>query len=248
MPDGKALATYLLSAAALLGPLAYILFAFYEMGRLSFFGAPIEFLQISSFGILPVVLTVYPAMFVTFLIVALLSGVQFATPRRQIVLVAVAFTYVSMVFFSLSMTPLWRWIFGLSTALGIGVALIIKAHTPDFGNEVERVQADPQHASTRHFFAITRYIFVLSGAAVFLLCFSAAGKKDAATTEYYWVTGSNVVIGFYGDHVLLGERRGLEVGPKFRVAELKSLEGSLTQLQVGPLKPASMWKAPGPGG
>lgn len=242
MPNGKVLATYLLSATALLGPLAYILFAFYEMGRLSFFGAPIEFLQISSFGILPVVLTVYPAIFVTFLVVGLLSGVRIATPSRQIVLVAVAFIYASLVFFSLSITTFWRWFFGVSTALGLIVALLVEQHTPDFGNEVDQGKADPQHASINHFYVICRYILLLAGAAFFLWCFSLAGKKDAAITEYYWVTGSEVVIGFYGDHVLLGERRGAEVGPRFRVAELKSLKGSLMQLSVGPLKSASMAK------
>lgn len=243
MPDGKKLATYLLSAAALLGPMAYILFAFYEMGRLTFFGAPIEFLQISSFGILPVVMTVYPAIVVTFVIVSLVSGVQFAAPRRKIILVGVAFTYAALVFYNLSMTPAWRWIFGISIALGIVVALGVKQYTVEFGNEIVADVADPLHQSQRHFYSTTRYIYFLCGAALFLFCFSAAGKKDAATTEYYWVTGGYVVIGFYGDQVLIGERSGLEVGPKFRLAELKSLEGSLTQLRVGPLKAASMWKS-----
>lgn len=98
MPDQKTLATHLLSAAAMLGPLAYVLFAFYEMGRLSFFGAPIEFLQISSFGILSVVKTVYPAMLVTFVMVSIISGVQFAAPRQKIILVAAAFTYGALIF------------------------------------------------------------------------------------------------------------------------------------------------------
>ncbi|CRM61965.1 hypothetical protein [Pseudomonas sp. 35 E 8] len=242
MQDGKKLVTFILSAAAVLGPLAYVLFAFYEMGRLIFFGAPIEFLQISSFGILPVVKTVYPAIMVTFLMVVIISGVQFASPRRKVILGAAAFTYGALILFNLSMTPMWRWIFGVFIFIGIFSALVIKQFTIEFTNDLGQ-DDEKEQQFIKNFHATSRYIYYLCGAAFFLLCFSAAGSKYASTNDYYWVTGDYVVLGFYGDQVLIGERHGFEVGPKFRVAELKSLEGSLMQLRVGPLKAASMWQS-----
>ncbi|NWE18048.1 hypothetical protein [Pseudomonas sp. P7548] len=238
MPDARTIATYLLSATATLGPLAYILFAFYEMGRLNFFGAPVEFLQMSSFGIIPVVTTVYPAIVLTFVMISIVSGVHFATPRGKIILVAAAFTYAALIFFNLSMTPTWRWVFGIAAAVGGLAALGVK--------KFEVVVSDDFDKSAQHLYQTSRYTYCLCGFIVFAMCFSAAGNKNAASDEYYWVTGDNVVLGFYGDQVLIGERRGSEVGPKFRVAELKSLEGSLTQLRVGPLRAASMWKSTSP--
>jgi len=246
MQDGKTLATYLLSAAALLGPLAYILFAFHEMGRLNFFEAPIEFLQISSFGILPVILTVYPAIVITFIVLSIVSGIKVAAPRPKVILAALAFTIIALILFSLSMTSFWRWIFNICIGLGVFIALAVKEVKVEFGSEADRSDANPNRQFLMHLQTASRNIIFLCGASVFLWCFWAVGKKDAATAEYYWVTGGDVVIGFYGDQVLLGERRGLEVGPKFRLVELKSLEGSLTRLRVGPLQAASMWKSSSP--
>ena len=245
MPEGKAIVTYLVSAAAMLGPLAYILFAFHEFGRLTYFGAPIDFLQISSFGIIPVVTTIYPGMLITFMVLALCSGVRFSSPSQQVALVACAITYAAGVFFYLSTSPLWMWLFGSTSFIGFLVVVFMKRHTPDLGNDAISFKGDPQHPSIKHYETIRRYLFVFIGAAIFCFIYATAGEKDAATRDFYWVMGNDVVIGFYGDQALLGELRGSEVGPKFRLVGLKVLEGTMTKLQVGPLTASPLWKARG---
>lgn len=247
MPDSKNLAAYLVSAAALLGPLAYILFAFHEQGRLSYFGAPFDFLQISSFGILPVTTTIYPWILVTFMVFSLVSMVRFSAPGHQVVLIAAAFAYVTAVLFYVSLTLLWQSIFACLTALGLGVAIFKNPHFPGLGNEISKPPLEPQHISIKHFAQVKRYVLALGGVAIFVFIFTALGKKEAATQEFYWKTQDGVVLGFYGEQVLIGELRGYEVGPEFRFVELKSIQGSMKLLRMGPLKAAPMWKTPGPG-
>lgn len=245
MPDGKAIATYVVSAAAMLGPLAYIMFAFHEMGRLTYFGAPIDFLQISSFGIIPVVTTIYPGMLSTFMVLALWSGVHVSSPSQKIGLVACAISYVAGVFFYLSMSSLWMWVFGVIAAIGFLIIVFMRRHTPDLGNDEISVKGDPQHPSIRHYYVMRRYLMVFIGSAAFCVIYAFAGEKDAATRDFYWVMGDEVVIGFYGDQALIGELRGSEVGPKFRLVGLKVLERPMTKLQIGPLTSSPMWKSRG---
>jgi hypothetical protein len=245
MPDGKAFATYLLSAAALLGPLAFILFAFHEMGRLNYFEAPTEFMQLSSFGILPVITTVYPAMFTTFLVVGLLSGVPIASANQKIILIVAACTYGAMVLFYLSLTPTWQWVSGVAIGLGFIAMVLIPRHTPDVGNEKPVLPEDPQHPEIKHYSLLKKCVITLASVGFVLPMYSALGIKDAVTQEHYWVVGNEVVIGFYGDLALIGERSGYEVGPKFRFVELKSSKLSMSYQRIGPLKPAPVWKKEG---
>jgi len=245
MLDGKTAATYVLSAAALLGPLAYILFAFHELGRLSYFEAPTEFMQLSSFGILPVITTVYPAMFITFLVVGLVAGVPFARSNQKIVLVIAACTYIAMVLFYLSLTFVWECVFGIAMALGFIAMIAIPRHTPDFGNEKPDLVGDPQPAEVRHYSFLKKCVLILSSVVVVVPIFAAWGKKEAVTQEHYWVLGSEVVMGFYGDLALMAERRDQELGPRFRFLELKSMKSSMSYQRIGPLKPAPAWKRDG---
>lgn len=245
MLDGKALATYLLSAAALLGPLAYLLFAFHEMGRLNYFEAPTEFMQLSSFGILPVITTVYPAIFFTFLVVGLLSGVPIASSNQKIVLVIASCTYIAMVLFYLSLTAIWQWVFGVAIALGFIAMIAIPRHTPDYGNEKPDLAGDPQPAELRHYSFLKKCMIILSGVVLVLPVFASLGKKEAVTQEHYWVLGNEVVMGFYGDLALIAERRNQEVGPRFRFVELKSMNSLMSFQRIGPLKPAPIWKKEG---
>ncbi|WP_458368725.1 hypothetical protein [Pseudomonas mandelii] len=243
MPDGKSLSTYIFSAAALLGPLAYILFAFHEQGRLSYFGAPVDFMQISSFGIVPVITTIYPWMIVTFLVFSFLSGVRFSVPGQKVVLIAGAVTYISICLFYVSLTPVWKWMFGVIGGVGAIVAISKNNHVPGFGNEAIKAEPEPQHMYLRHIASVKLYFFALAGIAIFVMFFSALGKREAAAQQFYWILNDGVVLGFYGDQVLIGDRNGYEVGPRFRFVELKSIQGSLNLLRVGPLKPVPMWKA-----
>lgn len=242
MPEGKTVVAYALSFAAFLGPVAFIFFGFHEMGRLGYFGAPNDFMQLSSFGVMPVVITVYPAMFITFLVVGILSGLRYASPSHQLVLVVVAFTYVSMVLLYLSLTPTWKWVFGVSTAIGVVAAVALKRNAVEIGNEAPKNKPLPEPVAVNYLRKLQTYILVSSGAVFIPLFFSAAGVKVAATQEYYWVSGGEVVLGFYGDQALMGALNGDEVGPTFRFAELKSIPATLKLQRIGPLRSAPMWK------
>ncbi len=246
MPDGKSIVAYALSSAALLGPVAYILFAFHDRGRLSYFGAPDDFMQISSLGLLPVVEVVYPAMFFTMLIVGLLSGLRYASHSRQVVLVAVAWIYVSMVLMFLSSTSFWQWVFGGSMALGAITALMTKNTQADVGNELPKLEPMPVSDAEKHFALIYKCVLLCAGIAIAPMCFVKAGMKTAAAQEYYWVIGDQVILGFYGDLALMGGLSLNHVGPTFRFAELKSLEKNMTRQRIGPLSRAPTTKLGNP--
>lgn len=234
---------YALSSAAILGPLAYIFFAFHESGRLGYFGAPNDFMQISSFGVMPVIFGVYPAMFFTSLVVGMLYGLRYATPSHQVVLIAVATTLVSIGLFYLSLTPVWRLVFGVTGFIAFISAMLLNPTAADIGNESAKPEPLPEAASTRHFSLLKRYALIFSGIVIVPLAFSQLGVKAAAAQEYYWVSGNEIVLGFYGDLALMGAVRGREVGPMFRFAELKSLETPLSWQRVGPLAAAPAWRS-----
>jgi hypothetical protein len=240
--DGKTIIGYALSAAAILGPVAYICFAFIESGRLGYFGAPNEFMQLSVFGILPVIWAVYPPMFVTFLVLGILSGLRYATPSHKIVLVAVATLYVSMVLFYLSLTPTWQWVFAISGSISFVSAIFSSPTMADIGNEQARSEELPKAAAAKHFSFMKRYVLVLSGIVIIPMAFIQSGVKAASTQEYYWVSGSEVVLGFYGDLALMGALSRQEVGPMFRFVELKSLSTPLAWQKIGPLAAAPAWQ------
>lgn len=75
------------------------------------------------------------------------------------------------------MTPIWQWIFGISIAIGVLAAMVIKKFTLEISDEVDKDNADRHRQYIRHFYATSRYIYYLTGSVIFLLCFSAAGKK-----------------------------------------------------------------------
>jgi hypothetical protein len=87
-----------------------------------------------------------------------------------------------------------------------------------------------------------RYVFLITWFVLSITIFFFMGEKAVTKEELYWVVEGEVVIGFYGDLALMAERHDSEVGPKFRLAELKSLDKKMMLLRIGPLKPAPMWK------
>ncbi|AXI61612.1 hypothetical protein DLD99_14390 [Pseudomonas kribbensis] len=209
MLDGKAAATYLLSAAALLGPLAYILFAFHEMGRLEYFDAPIDFLQMSSFGILPVVTTVYPGILCTFLVVGLLSGVRFARGGQRQVLIIAACTYVSMILYYLSLTLIWQLVFGIASVIGASAAIFMNRHMPDIGNEEMDPEKDPQSKELKHYSTMKNFALIFAGAGVFVLFFQLLEKKmllsksNIGCSAVRWCLASMVILRWWRRETIL---------------------------------------------
>ena len=194
MFNGKNVIAYLISIAAILGPLSYIFFAFFESGRLGYYGAPSEFMQISSFGIRPVIDAIYPAVFITLLISGFVMGVKIEKGKRKLIMVGAVAAYSCLALCYVSLTTKWQLIFGISAVICVLASFSIQNHVPDVGNEL--VEADPLPVSPSIYFfnSMKKAVAFLGILTVITMVWSAAGRKEAATQEFYWVIDRKSVV------------------------------------------------------
>ncbi|WP_146189212.1 hypothetical protein [Pseudomonas protegens] len=239
MADGNKLVSILVSSVTLFGPFSYLLYAFYESGRLNYFAAPTDFMQLTSFGIMPVVETVHPGIILTGIVATLLGGMRHGTARDKFVMACGVVGYVSGTVWYISASGSYvRWTFGaIATLCGL-IALSLPRHTPDIGNEEEVVPPVARPSAFKYTVSIYNGVIIVSAMFFFLMGYVVAGQKKAETQEKYWMAGNKVVLAIYGEVMLLGELNGQLVGPVFEVVESKSLQSSLIFRKVGPLSPA----------
>jgi hypothetical protein len=243
MPENKNLITLLVSIAALLGPLSYLFFAAFESGRLDYLGAPTEFLQISSFGIRPVAEAIYPMVLVSMVFASLAIGIKNLPGTHKLAMAGGILTYGLILFCYISLTPKWQWIFGLAAVVaGLGT-LAINRTSDEMKADLIKPLPSPITATEKLFFMMTRMLMVCVFAFTVIGIWIAVGEKQAATQKPYWIVGGDVVLGFYGDLALTAELHGTQVGPSFKIVELKSLSGSLSLRNIGPLSAAPVWKS-----
>ena len=228
-----------LSIVALLGPISYVLYAFYESGRLGYFRAPIEFMQLSSFGVMPVIEAVHLGIVFTAIIWSFFGGMRYRTGSGQLAVVFALVGYCCLAICALSIDECYQIGFGVAGGCAFFIAILIPTSVPEVGNEQDLIPPLPVPAFVRYSNSIQKWIFILCAIAVFIGGNIAAGSKKAKLQDEYWVVKTEVVLGFYGDKVLLGELNGRQVGPNFRIAETKSLDLSMKRVKTGPLVPFS---------
>lgn len=234
--------TTLVSLVAVLGPFSYGVLALYEIGRLGYFNAPADFLQLGSFGFADVISKAYPSVIPLMMVVALaarfiwLRGIHLAYAAVH------ALGMISILLVYLVGTPSWR-IFWAVLAFTIVLFCIFKGAPPlaELGNEPDQ-PAKLKETRDDKFWRITRrmpFIFLI----VFMLgwMISAYGAKAAQLEVYYWCTKEEVVLGFYGDNALTTRLQNGNVGHTFAVRDIKTLS-DLSYQKIGPLKVEPLWQ------
>lgn len=234
--------TTLVSLVAVLGPFSYGVLALYEIGRLGYFNAPVDFLQLGSFGFADVILKAYPSVIPMAAVVALsvrflwLKGVHRAYAVLHIV------GLFALLLINLVNGAGWKTFWICVAAVSI-LFLLIKnpPALPETGNES---QEGSRQVETRDqkFWRIARWCPALAF-IVFILGWmvSAYGAKNAELETYYWCTKDEVVLGFYGDKVLTSKLQNGDVGHTFSIRDVKTLT-EISYQKIGPLKVIPLWK------
>lgn len=243
MPENKNLVTLIVSISALLGPMSYLFFAAFESGRLDYLGAPTDFLQISSFGIRPIAEAVYPMVMASMLCASFVLVIKNLPGNHKLTLSGAFLTYVFAVVSYDSLTPKWTWIFGVSALVtGLGT-LAVWWTSAKIKTDFFRPLPSPKSPAEKLLYLITKMLVVCIVGFTVIGFWIELGERRAATQKPYWVVGGDVVLGFYGDLALTAELHGTQVGPSFKVVELKSLSGSLSMRSIGPLSAAPVWNS-----
>ncbi|MEW5697655.1 hypothetical protein [Pseudomonas synxantha] len=234
--------TTLVSLVAVLGPFSYGVLALYEIGRLGYFNAPVDFLQLGSFGFADVILKAYPSVIPMAAVVALsvrflwLKGVHRAYAVLHIV------GLFALLLINLVNGAGWKTFWICVAAVSI-LFLLIKnpPALPETGNES---QEGSRQVETRDqkFWRIARWCPALAF-IVFILGWmvSAYGAKNAELETYYWCTKDEVVLGIYGDKVLTSKLQNGDVGHTFSIRDVKTLT-EISYQKIGPLKVIPLWK------
>ncbi|UQW75883.1 hypothetical protein [Pseudomonas avellanae] len=219
MKEGSKYLSILLSTVTLFGPISYLLYAFYESGRLTHFGAPVEFIQLTSFGILPVIETIHPGIILTAIVFTTLGGMKHATPLDQFRMGSCAVGYVAAAIAVIASNEVMKWVFGLTAFLCGLIVFFVTTTSPDLGNEEEKPPPIPSSGAEKYTSAIRRGIFIIAAAVFFCIGYVAAGVKQAQTQIDYWMSGDRVALAIYGNIVLLADLNGKVVGPNFEILE-----------------------------
>lgn len=236
MSDGNKLSQIIVSVVTLFGPISYLLYALYEGGRLRHFGAPVEFIQLTSFGILPVVETIHPGIILTAIVMTFLAGMKHATPKHQVRMGCGVIGYVAGTIAYIATNENIKWGFGIVAAVCAAVAFAISAGAPELGNEQENPAPIPKSRSEKYENSITKWVVILSAVFFFCMGYVAAGIKMAENQTEYWVSGDRVALAIYGNTVLLAELHGQDVGPGFELVETKTLQKPLVLKEIGPIR------------
>lgn len=179
--------TTLVSIVAVLGPFSYGVLALYEIGRLGYFNAPVDFLQLGSFGFADVILKAYPSVIPMAAVVALsmrflwLKGVHRAYAALHII------GLFALLLITLVNGAGWKIFFVCVAAVSVIFLLIKSPPTPpDLGNELQDDER-PVETKDQKFWRIARLCPALT-LIVFILGWmvSAYGAKNAELEAYYW--------------------------------------------------------------
>lgn len=234
--------TTLVSLVAVLGPFSYGVLALYEIGRLGYFNAPVDFLQLGSFGFSDVILKAYPSVIPMVAVAALsvrflwLKGIHRAYAVLHIV------GLFALLLITLVNGSAWK-IFWVCVAAIAILFLLIKGPPapPEMGNESEE-DSKPLETKDQKFWRIAQWCPALM-IIVFVLGWmvSAYGAKNAELETYYWCTKDEVVLGFYGDKVLTSKLQNGDIGHTFSIRDVKTLT-EMSYQKIGPLKVAPLWK------
>lgn len=236
----------LVSIAAILGPFSYGVLAIYEMGRLSYFNAPVEFIQLTSFGFSDVIGTVWPMLIPIIAVIALSMRITWMQGIHRVYAVVNTVALVAILMIGVVTNSYWKlgWMVVAFAAAGF-MLLKNMPLPPDIGNEIEP-EPGPQETRDQTFWRRARKAPFVAVAIMFLgWMIWAYGSKDSETQSYYWVTTDEVILGFYGDKALTSKLVESTVGRSFSIRDVKDLR-EISYQKVGPLKASLLWR-PEPG-
>jgi hypothetical protein len=234
--------TTLVSLVAVLGPFSYGVLALYEIGRLGYFNAPVEFLQLGSFGFSDVILRAYPSVLPMGAVVALAMRAIWMKGVHRVYAVVHTTGMMSLLLFYLVINPNWKIAWGCVASVAVLFCLFKSPPTPaSLGNEAEP-EARPAETQDEKFWRIARVapIFVLMAMSLAWMV-AAYGAKNAEIETYYWCTKDEVVLGFYGDKALTSRLQDGAIGHTFSIRDVKTLS-DLSYQKIGPLKVSPMWQ------
>lgn len=234
--------TTLVSLIAVLGPFSYGVLALYEIGRLGYFNAPVDFLQLGSFGFADVILKVYPSVIPMIAVIALAFRFSWLKGIHRAYAVVHSVGMLSLLLVYLVSIPNWRIFWGCIAAVAVLFCVFKNPPPPpDFGNE-QKDAVKPLETRDEKFWRIARvtpFVIVIAGVLGWMV--SAYGAKAAELETYYWCVKGEVVLGFYGDKALTAQLKDGNIGHTFSIKDIKTLS-DLSYQKIGPLKVAPLWR------
>ncbi|KPA95391.1 hypothetical protein PF70_04577 [Pseudomonas asplenii] len=238
--------TTLVSVIAVLGPFSYGVLAIYEIGRLGYFNAPVDFLQLGSFGFADVILRAYPSVLPMAAVAALSIRFLWLKGIHRAYAVVHITALFALLLINLGNSTEWKFAWGGIAALAVLFLLFKTPPQPaEIGNEIQQ-EARAAETSDQKFWRLAKLTPILS-VIIFILGWmvSAYGAKSAELQSFYWCTKDEVVLGFYGDKVLTAKLLNGDIGPTFSIRDVKTL-ADMSYQKIGPLKVIPLWK-PGRG-
>ncbi|QHF08625.1 hypothetical protein [Pseudomonas syringae] len=227
---------------ALFGPIVYVSNAMIELGRLEFFNAPSGFVQLTSFGFSSIIGNSLEILFILILNLLILFGTKYLRGWAQVgqYFLAISFTCGIAAYYSL--TPIGWWGFGSVFACGLIYGMSRDLKSFKIKNEPLVSDSDASVDDWKDYADLSRRLIFISVTLLLLLgLFYKVGQHSAANQTSYWISGDEVIFGFYGDHALVGVRDDHVVGVTFKLKLIRELASGMTRLDVGPLVPASRW-------
>lgn len=233
--------TTLVSLIAVLGPFSYGVLALYEIGRLGYFNAPIDFLQLGSFGFADVILKVYPSVIPMIAVLALTIRFTWLKGIHRAYAVVHTIGMLSILLVYLVSNPNWKVFWAILAVIAVLFIIFKSPPTPpEIGNEQEEA-AKPLETRDEKFWRTARRMpFVILIVMILAWMISAYGAKGAELETYYWCTKGEVVLGFYGDKALTAQLRNGKVGHTFSIRDVKTLT-ELSYQKIGPLRVEPLW-------
>ncbi|WP_434558035.1 hypothetical protein [Pseudomonas sp. Z4-20] len=218
---GVDLLTTLIAAFALLGPALYVMAACFEFGRLSYYRAPVGFIQFGSIGIFDVLsgsgsYAIYGLM-IFFGFVFLLA----ARGRRRIVVASALVSMNAILMLSNTSQIKWQIFLGLTTLVGFLVALFGNAMPGDhavLSEDDAAAEAPITEVSIANL--VMKILSVVAALIAWGFVLVSAGTSSAERQRIYWANGEELVLGFYGESVLTTSYINGEFGQSFKIQKL----------------------------
>jgi hypothetical protein len=229
---------------ALFGPIVYVSNATIELGRLEYFNAPSGFVQLTSFGFSSMFYNSLEILIILAANILILFGAKYLHGNDRIGQFFLAFSFNCGIAAYYSLTPLGHWSFGAVFALGViyGLARSLKIKPATESATADDPGKGGDGDDWNSYVQNVKLIMLSVGVLLWtFILFVKVGMHSAAHQSSYWVSGDEVVIGFYGDHALVGSKSDRVVGQTFKLVATSDLKAGMTLLEVGPLVPASRW-------
>ncbi|KPY88920.1 hypothetical protein RA263_26885 [Pseudomonas syringae pv. tagetis] len=223
----------LIAAVALVGPICYLCLALFELGRLDYFDAPRDFISFGSFGIYQMLSKLFPVAVMMLPTIGMFVIAFTVKGKMRFVRISAGLGMTLCMLSIYSASDAWKWGFGAAMFLCIIPGLLINYSAPDVGNLEDEIEPEPENPVFSSARRLRSSFFCAIPLCVFAWIFAAAGARDAESQKEFWESKEGVIIGFYGENVLLMPRHGATFGSDFKVIKLENA-GELVLKTLGP--------------